>query len=58
MIPVGYMAKLVQKKPDWLKAPNVIDIYSVSDCVSKNLADSIKFWKRVTAIGSLTHRRS
>ena len=45
MIPVGYMAKRVQKKPDWLKAPNVIDIYPVCDCVSKNFADYIKFWK-------------
>lgn len=45
MIPVGYMAKRVQRKPDWLKAPNVVDIYSVCDCVSKNFADYIKFWK-------------
>jgi len=33
MIPVGYMAKRVIKKPDWLKATNVIDVYSVSSCV-------------------------
>jgi hypothetical protein len=46
MIPVGYMAKRVQKKPDWLKAPNVIDIYSVCDCVSKNFADYIKWLSR------------
>ena len=29
MIPVGYMAKRVCKKPDWLQATQVIDIYSV-----------------------------
>jgi hypothetical protein len=39
MIPVGYMAKRVAKKPEWLKAPNVIDIYSVASCLSDNFAD-------------------
>jgi len=34
MISVGYMAKHVALKPDWLKAPNVVDIFSVSDCCS------------------------
>lgn len=33
MIPVGYMAK------------QVVDIFSVSGCMSKNFADYIKFWK-------------
>jgi hypothetical protein len=45
MIPVGYMAKHVRKKPDWLKVPNVTDIYSVSNCVSKDFADYIQYWK-------------
>jgi hypothetical protein len=45
MIPVGYMAKRVYKRPDWLKAPHVIDIYSVSNCQSANFADYIPFWK-------------
>ena len=45
MIPVGYMAKRVQKKPQWLMAPNVIDIYSVSNCISKDFADYIPFWR-------------
>ncbi|MGA2022144.1 MAG: hypothetical protein ABSH02_16245 [Candidatus Sulfotelmatobacter sp.] len=39
------MAKRVIKRPDWLKAPHVIDIYSVSNCQSENFADYIPFWK-------------
>ncbi len=45
MIPIGYMAKYVHKTPDWLQAPGVIDIYSVSNCVSKDFADFINYWK-------------
>jgi len=45
MIPAGYMAKRVVRKPDWLKANGVEDIYSVSGCISKDFADYIKFWK-------------
>ncbi len=45
MVPVGYMAKRVYKRPDWLKAPHVADIYSVSGCVSEDFADYINFWK-------------
>jgi hypothetical protein len=45
MIPVGYMAKRVYKRPDWLKAPHVVDIYSVSNCQSENFADYIPLWK-------------
>lgn len=45
MIPVGYMAKRVCKKPDWLQATQVIDIYSVSGCVSEDFADYINYWK-------------
>ncbi len=45
MIPVGYMAKRVSKKPDWLQAAQVIDIYSVSGCVSEDFADYIDYWK-------------
>src|SRR4030088_3610586 len=55
MIPVGYMAKRVYKKADWLKvrtktaffeaAPQVADIYSVSNCVSENFTDYIRYWK-------------
>ncbi len=45
MIPVGYMAKRVIRKPDWLPAPHVIDIYSVSNCQSENFSDYIPYWK-------------
>jgi hypothetical protein len=45
MIPAGYMAKRVRAKPDWLQAPQVVDIYSVSNCQCENFADYIPFWK-------------
>jgi hypothetical protein len=45
MVPAGYMAKRVSRRPDWLKAPNVLDIYSVSSCHSENFADYVEFWK-------------
>ena len=45
MMPVGYMAKQVIARPEWLQAQQVLDIYSVSSCMSKNFADYIKFWK-------------
>jgi hypothetical protein len=45
MIAVGYMAKRVAPRPDWLKAPDVQDIYSVSNHVSKNFMDYITFWR-------------
>jgi hypothetical protein len=45
MIPVGYMAKYVGRRPDWLQAPQVVDIYSVSSCGARDFADYIKFWK-------------
>ncbi len=34
MIPAGYMAKRVADRDDWLKADGVVDIYSVSGCMS------------------------
>ena len=45
MIPAGYMAKNVSKRPDWLKSDDVADIYSLSTCMSNNFADYIKYWK-------------
>ena len=45
MIPVGYMAKQVSLNPEWLQAEGVMDIYSVSACISKNFADYIPYWK-------------
>jgi hypothetical protein len=45
MIPAGYMAKRVAKKPDRLRAPHVVDIYSVSSCISEDFADYVSSWK-------------
>jgi hypothetical protein len=45
MIPIGYMLKKVESKPDWLKAEAVQDIYSLSGCVSEDFADYINYWK-------------
>ncbi|MGB4102425.1 MAG: hypothetical protein WBK91_11035 [Alphaproteobacteria bacterium] len=45
MIPVGYMAKRVAARPDWIKAAHVRDICAVSRCISQDFADYINFWK-------------
>jgi len=39
------MAKRVPRPPGWIAAPQVGDIYSVSDCVNDNFADYIPHWK-------------
>jgi hypothetical protein len=44
MIPAGYMARFVSKKPDWLRADAVEDIYSVT-CTGEDFADYIQYWK-------------
>lgn len=45
MIPAGYMAKHIATRPDWLKADRVVDVFSVSNCVSDDFADYINYWK-------------
>ena len=45
MISAGYMAKRVAQKDEWLKSDEVIDIYSVSNCISTNFTDYVKYWK-------------
>lgn len=45
MIPIGFMAKRIRQRPDWLLAPQVTDIYSVSSCISEDFADYVSFWK-------------
>jgi hypothetical protein len=45
MIPASYMAKRISKRPDWIKAPHVAEIYSVSGCISENFADYVPYWK-------------
>jgi hypothetical protein len=39
------MAKRVSPRPEWLAAEQVVDIYSVSHCISKNFAHYIPYWK-------------
>jgi hypothetical protein len=39
------MAKRVYKRPGWLKAFHVDEIYSVSGCISENFADYVEYWK-------------
>lgn len=45
MIPVGYLAKRVESKPDFLKNDQVENIYSVSNCISKDFTDYTEYWK-------------
>jgi len=45
MIAIGYLAKRIVQGPDWLKAPEVHDIYSVSGCTSGEFMDYIEFWR-------------
>src|SRR6266508_5561141 len=43
MVPVGYMAKRVYKGR--LKGTDVVDVYSVSGCISQHFADYVHHWK-------------
>lgn len=45
MLPAGYMLKKVVARPDWLKVPEVDDIYSLSGCVSADFTDYINYWR-------------
>lgn len=45
MIPAGYMAKKIAQRPGWLNVPEVQDIYSVSNCLSGDFLDYIRFWR-------------
>ena len=46
MIPLGYLAKRIPKeRPDWLHAPEVVDVYSVGGCVNDSLAEYSNGWK-------------
>ncbi|RUL77758.1 hypothetical protein EKH80_06895 [Dyella choica] len=45
MIPLGYLYKQVASRPEWLKAAQVTDIYSLSNCVSKDFTDYVRYWK-------------
>ena len=45
MIPLGYLFKHVAAHPDWLAAPGVVDLYSLSGCMSANFADYVNYWR-------------
>ncbi len=45
MIPMGYLYRQVAVRPEWLKAEQVVDLYSLHDCASKNFVNFTKFWK-------------
>src|SRR4051794_25722874 len=39
LLAAGYMAKRVSDSPGWLAAKQVVDIYSVSGCISRDFAN-------------------
>lgn len=45
MIELGYMAKRIISRPDWLDVPGVRDVYAVSNCMSNDFCDYIDYWK-------------
>lgn len=45
MIELGYMAKRVVFRPDWLDVPHVRDIYAVANCVSGDFCDYMNLWR-------------
>lgn len=44
-LPAGYLFKRVSARPDWLAAPQVEAIHSVSGCISADFADYVPHWK-------------
>lgn len=46
MIPLGYMLKTVTAPaPDWMGAPYVTAVHSMSNCVSSDFGDYIPLWR-------------
>lgn len=45
MTPIGYLYKRVARRPHWIRAEQVDDIYSLSGCVSEVFADYIQYWR-------------
>ncbi len=45
MVPAGYLLKRLQGPPEWLKAPAVSNVCSVSDCVYDDLVDIESIWE-------------
>ena len=46
------------KRPDWLEANQVVDIYSVSNCNSRDFADYNQYTGSITDFGFLTRQKS
>lgn len=50
MIPAGYMYKRIRQRPDYIKAPHVVDIYSAGECgsevTSPNFCDYTKYFRQ------------
>ncbi len=45
MIPLGYMLKsIASPAPEWMEAPAVTAVHSLSGCVSSNFGDYIPLW--------------
>src|SRR4030095_3664468 len=45
MVLAGYMAKKVEAPLDWLGADAVVDLYSLSGCVSEYFCDYVPHWR-------------
>jgi len=45
VLALGYMAKRVELRPDWLEVTSVDDVFSVSSCISEDFCDYIDFWR-------------
>jgi hypothetical protein len=45
MTALGYLYKHVAPRPEWLKVESVVDIHSVSGCISEPFTDYVAFWK-------------
>jgi len=45
MVELGYMAKNIVSRPDWLAVPIVQDVVAVSNCVSTDFCDYINYWQ-------------
>ncbi len=42
---IGYFPKRIVPRPDWLNAPAVADVCSVSECMSPGPEDWISYWR-------------
>lgn len=45
MLPAGYLAKFVSRLPVFVEAPQVVDVYSASGCISRCFDNYVKYWK-------------